>query len=372
MRWMGTGLGHAGPARCVSGVGDIPRWGMEPGEIPRATSVPVAGLDFLACEIRVLGSTPGWHNGCWTLGLPLAESDAMKAPHRILIPLATLAMMQTGAARAAETALDGLDWLATGAAGLIGGTATMPLSPLDNPYFGFVTTTGGAGHFGSGDNVSPLELKSDGKGNEGNNNGTKIVSSAFTGLAGDTLSLQFNYISTDGRGYEDYAWARLVDADTDETAAWLFTTRSTNSARGNVVPGDVLNRQVDSGAPDELDAVLNDGDRIGFDVASTVWQPLGTWSGYCWDNANTCGPSGWIQSEYTFASDGNYYLEFGVVNWGDEAFDSALAFDFSGLNALNFPNAPLITAVPEPETYAMMLAGLALVAGRAIRRRRGA
>jgi hypothetical protein len=293
----------------------------------------------------------------------------MKISRPFLFTLSALAMIQAHAAQSAETSVADLTWFATGAAGLIGSTDTVPVSATGNTNFGFVTTAGGAGHFGSADNVSPLDLKSDGKGNEGTNNGSKIVSGAFTGIEDNTLSLQFNYISTDGRGYDDYAWARLVNAGTNDTAAWLFTARSTNSARGNVVPGDVLNRQVDKDAPDELDAVLNNGDSIGFNVSSTVWQPLGGFSGYCWDDANTCGPSGWIQSEYTFTATGSYYLEFGVANWGDEVYDSALAFDFNGLNAANFPNAPLITAVPEPETYAMMLAGLALLGSRVRRSR---
>jgi hypothetical protein len=294
----------------------------------------------------------------------------MKTTSKFLIPISVLFTIQSGPALSAETAINGLSWFAIGSAGLIGGTATVPVSPIDNTVFGFVTTTEGAGHFEAVDNVSPLELETDGKGNEGNNNGTKITSSAFSAVQGDTLTLQFNYISTDGRGYDDYAWARLVDSDTTKTAAWLFTARSTNSARGNVVPGDVLSRQVDKDAPDELNAVLNNGDSIGFNVTSTAWQPLGSWSGYCWDDANTCGPSGWIQSRYTFADAGSFYLEFGVVNWGDEAFDSALAFDFTGLSAAQFTNAPLIPAVPEPEIYAMMLAGLALLAGVTSRGRR--
>jgi hypothetical protein len=293
----------------------------------------------------------------------------MKISRPFLLTLSALAMIQAHAAQSAETAIHDLTWFATGAAGLIGETGTVPVSATGNTNFGFVTTAGGAGHFGSADNVSPLDLKSDGKSNEGTNNGSKIVSSTFTGIEDNTLTLQFNYISTDGRGYDDYAWARLVNAGSNETAAWLFTARSTNSARGNVVPGDVLNRQVDKDAPDELDAVLNNGESIGFNVTSTVWQPLGGFSGYCWDDANTCGPSGWILSEYTFTTTGSYFLEFGVANWGDEVYDSALAFDFNGLNAANFPNAPLITAVPEPETYAMMLAGLALLGSRVRRSR---
>lgn len=293
----------------------------------------------------------------------------MKPNRSLLVALTAIAFLSAAPIRAAETAIDQVSWFATGAAGLIEGTNAVPLSPTGNSYFGFVTTAGGAGHFGSPDNVSPLILKADGKGNEGTNNGTKIVSDAFSGIAGNTLTLHFNYISTDGRGYDDYAWARLVDAASNETAAWLFTARSTNSARGNVIPGDVLNRQVDRDAPDQLDAVLNDGDRIGFDVSSTTWQPLGISSGYCWDDANTCGPSGWVKSSYVLAQTGTFRLEFGVANWGDEIFDSALAFDFVGLDAANFPNAPLIASVPEASTHAMFLAGIALAGVVALRRR---
>ena len=94
----------------------------------------------------------------------------------------------------------------------------------------------------------------------------------------------------------------------------------------------------------------------------TQWDPLGASSGTCWDNANTCGPTGWIKSDYNIASSGLYFLEFGVTNWGDEAFDSALAFDFSGRRQEN-PNSfnPVISTVPEPDVYAMLGMGLCLI-----------
>ena len=281
-----------------------------------------------------------------------------------LIPLALLTAFTTLPALAIEVSLADVTWDPTGQAGIIAGDTTVPTSPTGNARFGYVTTYGGP--LG----VTPLVLKTDGKGNEMANNGTKIVSSVFGAGKDDTLSIQFNYVSTDGRGYDDYAWARLIDAGTGETAAWLYTARSTNSARGNVVPGDVLKRQVDNSAPDELDAVLNNGNSIGFDVNSTVWSPLGPISGFCWDDANTCGPTGWIESDYTFARSGSYRLEFGVVNWGDEVFDSALAFDFTGLQAAKFNNVTLVDtpAVPEPGTWALMLAGAGMLAAVARRR----
>ena len=137
-----------------------------------------------------------------------------------------------------------------------------------------------------------------------------------------------------------------------------------------MVPGDVLNRQQDNKLPDELDATLNNGNSVGFNVSSTVWQPLGGFSGYCWDSANTCGPSGWIRSDYTFTDSGSYQLEFGVVNWGDGIFDSALAFDYQGLAPSSFPGLSVLAAVPEPGQLAMMLSGLGLMSGMGWRNRR--
>ena len=78
----------------------------------------------------------------------------------------------------------------------------------------------------------------------------------------------------------------------------------------------------------------------------------------------TCGPSGWIHADYTFSATGDFYLEFGVVNWGDEAFDSALAFDFTGLTRASFPDATSTGTVPEPTTAALALLGLGLLARR--------
>jgi len=286
---------------------------------------------------------------------------------RLLLATLTLAgtALSLPAAHATEPAIAGTTWSATGSAGLIGATATVPLSPLGNGVVGFVTTADS-----TATDVSPLLLKTDGKGNEMANNGSKVLSGSFAAVAGQTLALQFNYVSTDGRGYDDYAWARLVTAGTHNTAAWLYTARSTNSARGNEVPGDVLNRQQDNKLPDELDATLDNGNSVGFNVSSTVWQPLGGFSGYCWDSANTCGPSGWIRSDYTFTDSGSYQLEFGVVNWGDGIFDSALAFDYQGLAPSSFPGLSVMAAVPEPGQLAMMLSGLGLMAGMGWRNRR--
>lgn len=281
-----------------------------------------------------------------------------------LIKLSLVVVLATPAVHAESIELGNIQWTPTGTAGVIAGDNTVPNSPTANLQFGYVSTDYGA--YGT----SPLVLKDEGRGSENQTNGTKIVSSTFAAGVNDTLTLYFNYVSTDGRGYDDYAWARLVKANTSDsnnTAAWLFTARSTNSANGNVVPGNVLKRQTDDNLPSEIDAVLNGGNTVDFSVTGTEWAPLGYSSGICWDSANTCGPTGWIKSSYTVANSGTYFLEFGVNNWGDQAYDSALAFDFAGLQRANF--ADIATPVPEPEGYALILAGLAVV-GVAVKRKR--
>ena len=69
---------------------------------------------------------------------------------------------------------------------------------------------------------------------------------------------------------------------------------------------------------------------------ATNWSPLGTSSGQCW--AAGCGNTGWVLSNYTIASAGNYYLEVGVVNWADQNYDSGLALD--GITVGGVPVGP--------------------------------
>ena len=63
-----------------------------------------------------------------------------------------------------------------------------------------------------------------------------------------------------------------------------------------------------------------------------------------------------------------------MFNWGDDLYDSALAFDHAGLQRTNFGNVTVFeraisAPVPEPEAWALMLAGAGMV-GMIARRRR--
>lgn len=118
----------------------------------------------------------------------------------------------------------------------------------------------------------------------------------------------------------------------------LFSARTAVS--GDTVSG--------SGLPAVDPAVLLTPSAAAIVPDATTWSPLGGWSGTCFDVG--CGHTGWIAMRYEFAAAGNYVLEVGVVNWSDELYDSGLAY------------AGTLVPVPEPETYAMLLAGLGLLA----------
>lgn len=248
-------------------------------------------------------------------------------------------------------------WQCTGQCGSLGAQGDLDLSPFGSSRYGYVTTAGSAS-----EGVSPLQLDPNSRGSGAETNGSLIVSPVFQASAGDRISVQFNYVSTDGKGYDDYAWARVVDANSQAIVAWLFTARSSNSGTRNIVPGDVVDRD----AFDPRTTLVN---YDAYDFHSKTaddpidWSPLGGSNGSCWkDNAAGCGYTGWLQSRISFAAAGQYRIEIGVTNWGDGAYDSGLAFDTLGLTA----------AVPEAPSLGLMLCGLGLIGITTLRRRREA
>ena len=228
-------------------------------------------------------------------------------------------------------------WSCTGNCGTLGADGVVTLAPSGGTQYGYVSTTDGV----SG--VSPF-------GFGGETNGSVLTSTAFSAAAGDAVAFKFNYITSDGAGYADYAWARITRASDNSQVALLFTARTTEG--GSTIPGFGMPAPEATVIPNNVPII--DG--------GPLWSPLGSDSGECFDVG--CGYTGWVSSSYTLAETGTFKLEFGVVNWDDTAFDSGMAFD--GITIAGIPIPP---AIPEPETYALMLAGLGLV-GLAARRRK--
>ncbi|HWH84300.1 MAG TPA: NF038132 family protein [Burkholderiaceae bacterium] len=252
-------------------------------------------------------------------------------------------------------------WTCAGTCGTLGANGDITLSGVaGSTAYGYVVT-GGSNE--NGKLLSPFDSGGGfgGGGLGGETNGSRLRSGSFGALAGDALNFKFNYISSDGTGsFIEYAWAVVRNAADNSVAALLFTGRTNPS--GPPVPG--------FGLP-PASATVNGGVPVVMHAGGPHWSPLGGYSGACYGAG--CGYTGWVDSTFAFGATGNYYLEFGVINWGDTAYDAGFAFDgitVAGVPIEDIPGDP-VGSIPEPSTYAMLVAGLAMLGFMARRRRNG-
>jgi hypothetical protein len=229
-----------------------------------------------------------------------------------------------------------------GNCGTDGADGVVGLSPSGSSTYQYVSTFGGVSGAGELNNVGGI-------------NGSQYTTSAFSAGANAPLQFFFNYVTSDGAIYADYAFAQLKTSG-GALVATLFTARTT--ASGNTSPG--------YGLPSN-DATLTPA---GTPIipGGPVWSKLGSDSGKCFDAG--CGYTGWIRSDYTIANAGDYVLTFGVTNYLDYIYDSGLAFDGVTVSGVPVGAGGIPGAVPEPSTWAMMILGFVGIGAMTYRRRR--
>jgi hypothetical protein len=253
-----------------------------------------------------------------------------------------LAVLVPGLTSSASASSIPTGWTCTGTCGSSGADGVVPLSPTGNSSYQYVTTNSS-----SATGVLP------GLTQTSETNGSTLATSVFAATAGTKLSFYFDFVTSDGAGFADYAWAELFNSS-NVPVSLLFTART--EPTGSIVPGIGLPTPSATLTPPSVPIV----------PGGPTWSPLGDWSGDCYSAG--CGYTGWVNSDFTIAAAGNYYLEVGVTNWLDDEYDTGLAMD--GVTVNGVPIVPPTGATPEPSTLVLFGSGLIGLAASVKRRLR--
>jgi len=144
-------------------------------------------------------------------------ASSRKYSFRLIAALAILGLGYSGIALADPIPTG---WTCSGSCGTLGANGVVTLSPIGNSSYEYVTTNGSSAS-------APLPSGALG----GETNGSTLATPIFSATAGRALNFYFNYVTSGGAGYADYAWAELFNSSNDPVAL-LFTARTEPSGSG--------------------------------------------------------------------------------------------------------------------------------------------
>ena len=244
--------------------------------------------------------------------------------YALVLGIAALVAAPFAASAATTPGLLPAGWTFVGNAGSGTSDGDVIAPPVPGGYT-YISTSGGV------DGVGQIVGVADGT------NGSSMTSNTFTAVAGDVLQFFFNFVTSDGAEFADYAWAELNNL-TAPSSFLLFSARTTPG--GDTVPGFGL-PDVGAGVDVGVAAIID---------GAPEWSALGASSNGCWSLG--CGYTGWVSASYKIVTDGDYSLGFGVTNFFDTNFDTGLAV--AGANIGGTPISP----IPLPAAGWLLVAAL--------------
>jgi len=144
-----------------------------------------------------------------------------------------------------------------GNCGTDGADGVVTLPPSGDTSYQWISTAGGVTGAGELPGIS------------GGTDGSSFQTATFAATAGQALTFNFNFVTSDGTStYPDYAWAQL-QTSTGLVVATLFTAETTPT--GNTSPGQGLPPNQATLTPSAT-AIIPGG---------PTWSPLGSSSGAC-------------------------------------------------------------------------------------------
>jgi hypothetical protein len=174
--------------------------------------------------------------------------------------LACLAVLVLGVTRSASADPVPVGWTCNGTCGSLGANGVVSLSPTGNSSYQHVSTAGSV-------TTAPLPTGSLG----GETNGSSLATTVFSATAGTALNFYFNYVTSDGTGFADYAWAELFNS-ANNPVSLLFTARTVPG--GSIIPGTGMPAPAATLTPASVPII----------AGGPAWSPLG-------DSSGTCSPA---------------------------------------------------------------------------------